>query len=360
MFNRLEAIKERFYNLEAELGRPEVAMDSRRLAEVAKERSSLEAAVLLYKEYTTKQESLKEAKELIEGDDPELAELARDEISELEPELEALTERLRIELLPKDPYDSKDIVVEIRAGTGGAEACLFVGDLYGMYTKYAESLGWRHEALDASETDIGGYREIIFTVKGEMVYSRLKHESGVHGVQRVPKTETQGRIHTSTATVAVLPEADDVDVKLDENDIRLDLFCSSGPGGQSVNTTKSAVRLTHIPSGLVVQCQMKKSQHKNKAKAMKVLRSRLLAQEIDKAHSERSSIRKDQIGSGDRSERIRTYNFPQSRVSDHRINLTLYNLPDVIAGNLGEVVDGLQHADQEAKLAALSEADELA
>jgi peptide chain release factor 1 len=357
MFRRLDAMVERFSQVEAEMGRPEVAMDAGKLSELARERSALEPAVRLYADYKTKKQSLEEAQELIGGDEPDLAELAAEEIKELEPALAELEEKLRVELLPKDPYDAKDTVVEIRAGTGGAEAGLFVGDLFGMYTRFSEGQGWKTEVMEASEQDVGGYREIIFTVKGKMVYSRLKHESGVHRVQRVPQTETQGRIHTSTATVAVLPEADEVDVKIDDADVRVDLFCSSGPGGQSVNTTKSAVRLTHLPSGLVVSCQDEKSQHKNKAKAMKVLRSRLLALEMDKAASERSAERKGQIGSGDRSERIRTYNFPQSRVSDHRINLTLYNLPEVIGGKLDEVVDALQHAEQESKLAALAEAE---
>ena len=357
MFRRLDAMVERFSQVETEMGRPEVAMDSNKLSELARERSALESAVRLYEEYKEKKQSLEEAKELIDGDEADLAELAAEEIKELEPALEELEERLRVELLPKDPYDAKDTVVEIRAGTGGAEAGLFVGDLFGMYTRFADGQGWKTEVLEASEQDVGGYREIIFTVKGKMVFSQLKHESGVHRVQRVPQTETQGRIHTSTATVAVLPEADEVDVKIDDNDVRVDLFCSSGPGGQSVNTTKSAVRLTHVPSGLVVSCQDEKSQHKNKAKAMKVLRSRLLALELDKAASERSAERKGQIGSGDRSERIRTYNYPQSRVSDHRINLTLYNLPEIIGGKLNDVVDALQHAEQESALAALAEAE---
>ena len=357
MFDRLAAMEQRFEQLESEMSRPDIGSDPRKLRDLAKERSRLEGAVELFREYRSKQKALGEARELIDGDDADLAELAQDEISSLEPALEELTDKLRLELVPKDPYDDKDVVVEIRAGTGGAEASLFVGDLYSMYTRWTDRQGWRHEGIEATETDLGGFREVIFAVKGDRVYSRLKHESGVHRVQRVPQTETQGRIHTSTATVAVLPEADEVDVELDENEIRVDTFCSSGPGGQSVNTTKSAIRLTHLPTGLVVQCQDEKSQIKNKSKAMKVLRSRLLALEIEKAQKERSAARKGQIGTGDRSERIRTYNFPQSRLTDHRIGYTVYNLPEIMNGDLDEVVTALQHAEQEALLKALGEGE---
>jgi peptide chain release factor 1 len=359
MFQRLAAMEERFHQIEAEMSRPDIASNVGKLRDLAKERSQLQEAVCLYADHKEKSQSLQEAQDLLKEDDDDLKELAKEEISSLEPALRKLEEKLRLELLPRDPWDKKDIVVEIRAGTGGAEACLFVGDLFTMYTRYADSLGWRHEVIDASETDLGGFREIIFSVKGDMVYSRMKHESGVHRVQRVPKTETQGRIHTSTSTVAVLPEADEVDLQIADNEVRVDLFCSSGPGGQSVNTTKSAVRLTHLPTGLIVQCQDEKSQIKNKSKAMKVLRSRLLALEVEKAQSERAEARRGQIGTGDRSERIRTYNFPQGRVSDHRINLTLYNLPEILSGKLESVISALQHAEQESKLASLGD-DELA
>lgn len=359
MFHRLEAMEERFLQLERDLSNPEVASDVKRLTQVSKERAQLEPAILLFRDYRKKEQSFEEAKEILESGDSELEELAQEEITTLEPELEKLREELRMALLPKDPYDEKDIVVEIRAGAGGAEACLFVSDLLTMYSKFAEGRGWRPELVSLSETDLGGYREVVFTIKGERVYSLMKHESGVHRVQRVPQTETQGRIHTSTATVAVLPEADEIDVDLNENEIRVDTFCSSGPGGQSVNTTKSAIRLTHEPTGLVVSCQDEKSQIKNKAKAMKVLRSRLLALEIEKSHSERAAARKGQIGSGDRSERIRTYNFPQGRVSDHRINLTVYNLPEILQGRLQEVLEALQHAEQEALLQELGQAEGL-
>lgn len=355
MFARLAAMQERFERLEEELGRPEVAADPRKSRKLLEERRSLESAVATWRDYQKVEGQLAEARELAAGPDAELAELARSEVERLSAEEATLTARLKKELLPKDPLDEKDIVVEIRAGTGGDEASLFVADLARMYQKYADKKGWRHELIDAAETAVGGLREVIFSIKGERVYSHLKRESGVHRVQRVPATEAQGRIHTSTVTVAILPEADEVDVHVNEADLRVDTFCSSGPGGQSVNTTKSAVRLTHVPTGLVVQCQDEKSQIKNKSKALRVLRARLLALETEKAAAERSQSRREQIGTGERAERIRTYNFPQSRVSDHRINLTLYNLPAVIEGDLDPVVEPLQNAAEEEALKALAE-----
>lgn len=354
MFDRLEAMEKRFAQLEEDMARPDVAGDARRFRDVAKEHRSLEAAVRLFREFKAKRTARDEAKELVAGDDADLAQLAGDELAELEPALADLESRLKRELLPKDPLDEKNILIEIRAGTGGGEASLFASDLYRMYTRFAEGRGWRHELLSLAETEVGGFREVVFSVTGDRVYSVMKYESGVHRVQRVPATETQGRIHTSTATVAVLPEADEIDLDIAEADLRIDTFCASGPGGQSVNTTKSAVRVTHVPTGLVVSCQDEKSQIKNRSKAMKVLRARLLALETEKAEAARSATRRGQIGTGDRSERIRTYNFPQGRVSDHRINLTLYSLPQVIQGDLDALVTALHHADEEAALKALA------
>lgn len=307
---------------------------------LSKEYAELGPVVDLYNEYKSAVEGKAGAEEMLA--DPDMAELAQAELDELKEKIPALEEKIKISLLPKDSADSKNAIVEIRAGTGGDEAALFAADLFGMYKNYAALQGWRVEVMDTSESDLGGYKEIIMAVSGDNVFAKLKYESGGHRVQRVPKTETQGRIHTSAATVAVLPEAEDVDIVLDEKDLRIDVYRSQGSGGQSVNTTDSAVRVTHIPTGIFVAMQEEKSQHKNKAKAMKLLKTKLYDMERQKADAARAADRKGQIGSGDRSERIRTYNFPQSRLTDHRIGLTLYNLDEIMAGpGLAEVVDSL-------------------
>ena len=304
-------------------------------------------------------DDLAEAEEMVKGDDADMAEMAREELAHLKDEVPRLEQELQIMLLPKDKADSAPVILEVRAGTGGDEAALFAGDLFRMYQRYAEVHGWKMEIISMSEGDVGGYKEIIAGVRGEGVFARMKFESGVHRVQRVPETETSGRIHTSAATVAVLPEAEEVDVQIEEKDLRIDVFRASGPGGQSVNTTDSAVRITHIPTGIVVSQQDEKSQHKNRAKALKILRARIFDAERAKVEAERAAARKGQVGSGDRSERIRTYNFPQGRVTDHRINLTLYKLDQVIAGDaLDEVIDALITEDQAAQLAALNEVEE--
>jgi peptide chain release factor 1 len=339
MFERLEEIEGRFSQLEALLADPAVVADRKVYQAHAKEHRSLEPVVMSYRRYKALQEEIRGNKALMEDPDPEMRQMAREEAERLQSEMEALEKELLVLLLPKDPNDEKNIIVEIRAGTGGDEAALFVADLFRMYLRYAEKRRWRTEILSRHETGIGGLKEIIFLVEGEGAYSRLKYESGVHRVQRVPETEAQGRIHTSAVTVAVLPEAEEVDVQINPEELRIDVFRSSGHGGQHVNTTDSAVRITHIPTGLVVTCQDEKSQHKNRAKAMKVLRSRLLDQERQRQEERISKDRKSMVGTGDRSERIRTYNFPQSRVTDHRIGLTLYKLEDVLAGEMDQIID---------------------
>jgi peptide chain release factor 1 len=297
---------------------------------------------------------LAEMKKAADGDDPELSEMASGEIPDLEARFEELAHKLKVLLIPPDPNDQRGVVMEIRAGTGGEEAALFAGAIYRMYSSYAQKMGWKSEVISTRESDRGGYREIIFNLSGNQVYSRLKYESGVHRVQRVPETETSGRIHTSACTVAVLPEAEEIDVDINPDELRIDVFRSSGPGGQSVNTTDSAVRITHIPTGTVVSCQDEKSQHKNKAKAMKVLRSRLLVVKQDEENAKRSESRKSMVGSGDRSAKIRTYNFPQGRFTDHRIYLTLHCLDDILDGNLDQIIDELIQADQEKILSSRS------
>ena len=342
MFSKLDHLEERYEELNQLLSDPEVIANQNDFQKYARAHSGLADVVAAYREYKEVIQDLEGARAMLKDKlDPEMRELAEAEVDELQVKKEEIELRLKVLLLPKDPNDDKNVIMEIRAGTGGEEAGLFAGDLYRMYGRYAENRGWRIEVLSENITDIGGLKEAIFLVDGRGAYSRLKFESGVHRVQRVPATEASGRIHTSAATVAVLPEAEEVDIEINPNDIRIDLFCSSGPGGQSVNTTQSAVRITHLSSGLVVSCQDEKSQHKNKDKAMKVLRARLLDRAQEEQHGEMASARKSQVGTGDRSERIRTYNFPQGRVSDHRIGMTLYKLGQVLGGELDEFIDAL-------------------
>ena len=352
MFERLEEVSERYRELEELLARPETAQDPNRLRQVSQELAELRETVETFREWKALQQALADNRELLGDDDPELVALAKAEIETGEERSAALEAELRRLLIPRDPNDTKNVVVEIRAGTGGDEASLFAADLFRMYTRYAERVGWKVEVLAMAESDAGGMKEVAATISGRGVYGRLKHESGVHRVQRVPETESQGRIHTSTVTVAVLPEAEDVDVQIDDKDLRVDVYRSSGPGGQSVNTTDSAVRITHLPTNLVVTCQDEKSQHKNKARAMKILRSRLLDLEIQRQQQERADQRRGQIGTGGRSERIRTYNFPQNRVTDHRVNLTLHKLSGVLEGDLEELFEGLEVELQAEALAA--------
>jgi peptide chain release factor 1 len=341
MFDRLVEIERRFEELERLVVDPAVIADRRAFATLARERSQLQETVDMFRERRGVAEEAASHRELFDDADPELREIARAEMPGLEARLAALDERLKLLLLPRDPNDERNTVLEIRAGTGGDEAGLFAADLFRMYTRYAERKGWRVETLSASGTGLGGLKEVIALVHGQGAYSRLKYEGGVHRVQRVPATEAQGRIHTSAVTVAVLPEAEDVEVDLPDKELRIDVFRSSGPGGQSVNTTDSAVRVTHLPTGLVVTCQDEKSQHKNKAKALKILRSRLLERAQGEQQSAIAANRKAMIGSGDRSEKIRTYNFPQSRMTDHRIGLSLHTLDRVLDGDLDAVIDAL-------------------
>ena len=349
---RIEEVRGRHASLEAALADPGVSRDPGRLRDLAKEHARLAPVVEAAARWEAIAGRLEEDRAILaESDDPDLRELARAEIAELETEALEREEHLRRLLVPRDPIDDKDAVLEVRAGTGGEEAALFAGELLRMYARYAERRGWTVELIDVSESDTGGVREAIAMVHGPGAYGMLRHESGVHRVQRVPETESQGRIHTSAATVAVLPEAEDVDVQLDEGDLKIDVFRSSGPGGQSVNTTDSAVRVTHLPTGLVVTCQDEKSQHKNKAKALRVLRSRLLDMRLAEQQAERAAERRAQVGTGDRSAKIRTYNFPQSRVTDHRINLTLHRLETVLDGDLDELVDALALAEQAERIA---------
>lgn len=343
MTDRILIVKQKFDEIADLIIQPDVIADQKRYVQLNQEYKSLKKIVDTGEVYLKLIANIDEANEIIQdGSDKEMVEMAQMQLEEAKAQLPELEEEIKFLLIPKDPEDAKNVMVEIRAGTGGDEASIFAGDLYRMYAKYCESKGWRTSVVDLNEGTAGGYKEIIFEVTGEDVYGTLKFEAGVHRVQRVPQTETQGRVHTSAATVMVLPEAEEFDVHIDMNDVRIDLFCSSGPGGQSVNTTKSAVRMTHIPTGLVAQCQDEKSQHKNKDKALSVLRSRLYEMELAKKQEEDAKKRNSQVSSGDRSAKIRTYNYPQGRVTDHRIGLTLYDLDGVMNGNIQKVIDELQ------------------
>ena len=353
MFEKLNALSQRMDELEARLAEPGLYDDPGRAAKLLKERNELEPIVQAFRAYRDAQRAQDEALEMLS--DPEMKELAQEELQQAKADLARLEEELKVLLLPKDPNDEKNIFVEIRGGAGGEESALFAADLYRMYTMYADKRGWQTEVMNASETELGGYKEIVFRVAGDRVYSRLKFESGVHRVQRVPETESQGRVHTSTTTVAVLPEAEEVDFYLDPNDLRIDTFRSSGAGGQHINKTSSAIRITHIPTGTVVECQDERSQHKNRDKAMRVLRSRLYEAEVEKQQAAIAADRKSQVGTGDRSERIRTYNYPENRVTDHRIKMTIYKLEQFLNGDMDEILDALIAADTAEKLKAQSE-----
>lgn len=351
MLDKLEAIKRRFEEVNEALIQPDVASDLKKYKSLNKEFKELEKIVAEYERYKLLLSNIEHTKTVISTEkDEDFREMAKEELDELLPQREEMEERLKEMLIPKDPDDSKDIIMEIRAGAGGDEASLFAGDLYRMYTRFAEKQGWRIEVMDVMEGTAGGYKEVIVGIRGDDVYGKLKFESGVHRVQRVPATETAGRIHTSVASVVVMPEVEELDIELNMNDIRKDLFMSSGPGGQSVNTTYSAVRLTHIPTGIVAQCQDQKSQLKNFDKALAVLRSRIYEIELAKKNEAEGATRKSMVGSGDRSDKIRTYNYPQGRVTDHRIGLTVYNLPSVVDGNIDEFVEQLRIAENSTRL----------
>jgi peptide chain release factor 1 len=341
MLDKLAQVENRYMELERMMSDPQLLGQQREYSKLAKERAEIEEIVRCFRDWRKVEQEIHDNRQLLEERDEAIRELAKEEIATLRERKEALENQLKILILPKDPNDAKNVIVEIRAGTGGEEAALFAAELFRMYSRYAEARGWRVEMMSSNPTGLGGYKEIIMSIEGQGAYSRLKYEGGVHRVQRVPVTEGSGRIHTSAVTVAVLAEADEVEIAIDPKEIRVDVFRSSGPGGQSVNTTDSAVRITHIPTGIVISCQDEKSQHKNRAKGMKILRARLLEKKQEEQRSEIAATRKLMVGSGDRSERIRTYNFPQGRLTDHRINLTLYQLDRVMEGEIDEIVDGL-------------------
>ena len=358
MFERLQAVEDRYERLNELLSDPDIVSDMTKLRTYSKEQSDLQDTVDAYREYKSATTQYNNAKEMLEEPlDDEMKELVKMEIAELDDQIEALETRLKLLLVPKDPNDDKNVIMEIRGAAGGDEAALFAGNLYRMYSRFAEMNHWKVEVMDSSPTELGGFKEIIFMITGNGAYSKLKYENGAHRVQRVPETESGGRIHTSTSTVAVLPEAEEVEINIHEKDIRTDTFASSGPGGQSVNTTMSAVRLTHLPTGITVSCQDEKSQIKNKEKAMKVLRARIYDKFLQEAQSEYDEKRKSAVGTGDRSERIRTYNFPQNRVTDHRIGLTIQKLDQIIEGKLNEVIDALILEDQASRLESLDQHD---
>ena len=353
VLDRLQAVENRYEKLNELLSDPAIISDSNKLREYSKEQSDIQETVEVYREYKDVREQLKDAKAMLEDKlDAEMRDMVKEEVSELEGQDKELSERLKILLVPKDPNDDKNVIVEVRGAAGGDEAALFAGDLYRMYSRYAEVQGWKTEIIEASYTELGGYKEIIFMINGKGAFAKLKFENGAHRVQRVPETESGGRIHTSTATVAVLPEAEEVEIDIHEKDVRVDTFASSGPGGQSVNTTMSAVRLTHLPTGVVVSCQDEKSQIKNKEKAMKVLRARVYDKFRQEAQAEYDQNRKQAVGTGDRSERIRTYNFPQNRVTDHRIGLTIQKLDQILQGKLDDFINALVMEDQAQRMEA--------
>ena len=356
MFDKLEDLLVRFEEVLNELGEPGVTDNQERFQKLMKEQSELQPIVDTYKEYKENKETIQDSLSMLEEEkDEEMREMLKEELSDAKKRVEELEKELKILLLPKDPNDSKNVIVEIRAGAGGDEAALFAAEIYRMYVKYAESRRWKTEMMSLNENGIGGFKEVTFMIQGQGAYSRLKYESGVHRVQRVPETESGGRIHTSTCTVAIMPEAEEIDFHLDMNDCKFDVFRASGNGGQCVNTTDSAVRLTHNPTGIVIYSQTEKSQLQNKEKAFRLLRSKLLEIEIEKKHAEEAALRKNQVGTGDRSEKIRTYNFPQGRCTEHRIKLTLYRLGDIMNGDLDEIIDSLIAADQAAKLANMED-----
>jgi peptide chain release factor 1 len=350
MLDKLIEVENKYDKITKALSEPSIFLNREEFLRLSKEQSELEPIVTKFREYKKIVKEIEELEEILKSGDADLKEIAEDELQNLKKIKPRIEQELKILLLPKDSRDEKNVILEIRAGTGGEEAALFAADLFRMYSKYAESKGWKVEIIDSHPTGLGGFKEIIANISGRGAFSKLKYESGVHRVQRIPVTEASGRIHTSTATVAVLPEAEDVDIKIEEKDLRIDTFCSSGPGGQSVNTAYSAVRIVHVPTGIIVQCQDERSQIKNREKAMKVLRARLLEMERQKKEAERASERKQQVGTGERSERIRTYNFPQNRITDHRIGLTLYKLDQILDGNLDEMIDSLISYYQAEKL----------
>ena len=358
MFDRLQAVEDRYDRLNELLSDPDIVNDSKKLREYSKEQSDLQNTVDAYREYKDVKQQQADTREMLDEKlDADMREMVKEEFNDLNHQVEELEERLRVLLIPKDPNDNKNVIMEIRGAAGGDEAALFAGNLFRMYSRYAETQGWKIEVMDANATGMGGYKEIVFMINGQGAFSKFKYENGAHRVQRVPETESSGRIHTSTATVACLPEVEEVDVEIHEKDIRVDTFASSGAGGQSVNTTMSAVRMTHLPTGVVVSMQDERSQIKNREKAMKILRARVADKYLQEAQSEYDSVRKSAVGTGDRSERIRTYNYPQNRVTDHRIGLTIQKLDQIMEGKLDEIIDALTLEEQASKLERLNEND---